>query len=590
MGVGVESDFEVPEEGIPLKRLPRPKSKVKERTRVKGGDGAVDGDGPHTDDELVVRWSQDGGSPTSFRKLREQHKARRGSHSTAGAKREKRRGRGLEGAGVEEENGRDIEEFGGPLVGRGKGGGIFYTKEEERRVRRKMDKWLVGFLAGLYMLSFLDRSNIGNARIAGMEEDLNLKGDQYEWLLTSFYITYITFEWLTLLWRIVPAHKYIAFCVAGWGLVASIQALAWNWGSMMFLRALLGIFEAAYGPGVPFYLSFFYRREELALRTGLFVSAAPLATAYAGTLAYLITSIPSPLAPWRLLLITEGFPSLIVAVVAWYWIPDSPGEQRWLGRREREIARRRVMVVKDDERDEEWDDGETAGLEEKRGIRWGEVWTALGDAKSWVTALMFFSCNVGFSSLPVYLPTILNDMGYTRLQSQGLSAPPYLLAFLSVILTTYLSDRHRSRSIFIIFHALIAFLGYLFLALSPPTLTSSSIWGYLAIYPIATGVFSAVGLIIPWALNNQDTVSKQGAGMVVLGIVGQMGPLVGTRVYPRDGTGNNRLGMGVCALALGVVAIGAGGLRRMLRRGNERRDEEERRMGGRGERRMRFIL
>lgn len=78
--------------------------------------------------------------------------------------------------------------------------------------------------------------------------------------------------------------------------------------------------------------------------------------------------------------------------------------------------------------------------------------------------------------------------------------------------------------------------------------------------------------------------------MVVLGVVGQMGPLVGTRVYPRDGTGNNRLGMGVCALALGVVAIGAGGLRVMLKRGNERRDAEERRMGGRGERRMRFIL
>jgi len=78
--------------------------------------------------------------------------------------------------------------------------------------------------------------------------------------------------------------------------------------------------------------------------------------------------------------------------------------------------------------------------------------------------------------------------------------------------------------------------------------------------------------------------------MVVLGVVGQMGPLVGTRVYPRDGTGNNRLGMGVCAVALAVVAMAAGGLRGMLRRGNERRDEEERRMGGRGGRKMRFIL
>ena len=78
--------------------------------------------------------------------------------------------------------------------------------------------------------------------------------------------------------------------------------------------------------------------------------------------------------------------------------------------------------------------------------------------------------------------------------------------------------------------------------------------------------------------------------MVVLNVLGQMGPLVGTRVYPRDGTGSNRLGMGVCAVAMGVVAMAAGGLRGMLRRGNERKDEDERRMGGRGRRRMRFIL
>ena len=78
--------------------------------------------------------------------------------------------------------------------------------------------------------------------------------------------------------------------------------------------------------------------------------------------------------------------------------------------------------------------------------------------------------------------------------------------------------------------------------------------------------------------------------MVVLGVVGQMGPLVGTRAYPRNATGSNRLGMGVCAVAMAVVAMAAGGLRGMLRRENERRDEEERRMGGRGGRKMRFIL
>jgi len=154
--VGVESDFEVSGEGVPLKRLPRPKAKTeKEKTKARGGAGVVDVGEPHTDDELVVRWSQDGGSPTSFRKLREQHKARRGSHSTAGMRKKRNRRKDREGV---KPNGGDMEEF--VVAGGGVGGsGIFYTKEEERKVRRKMDKWLVGFLAGLYMLSFLDRSS-----------------------------------------------------------------------------------------------------------------------------------------------------------------------------------------------------------------------------------------------------------------------------------------------------------------------------------------------------------------------------------------------------------------------------------------------
>ena len=77
-----------------------------------------------------------------------------------------------------------------------------YTPDEEKEVVQKLDRRLVLFMALLYMLSFLDRSNIGNARIAGLAQDLRLTGSQYEWLLTAFYITYILFEWMTLMYRL----------------------------------------------------------------------------------------------------------------------------------------------------------------------------------------------------------------------------------------------------------------------------------------------------------------------------------------------------------------------------------------------------
>ena len=110
-----------------------------------------------------------------------------------------------------------------------------------------------------------------------MESDLQTdppRADWYEWALSSFYVTYILFEWMSLLWRTVPAHIYISCLVLSWGIVSSLQALATSYPVLVALRALLGIGEAGF-TGVPFYLSFFFRREELAYRTAIFISGEP---------------------------------------------------------------------------------------------------------------------------------------------------------------------------------------------------------------------------------------------------------------------------------------------------------------------------
>ena len=226
------------------------------------------------------------------------------------------------------------------------------------------------------MLMDLD---IGNARIAGLSKDLSLSSSQYEWILTSFYGTYIVFQWMTLLYRVVPAHVYISLCVASWGIVASLQSVAPSFLAMFFLRALLGVGEAAFSPGVPFLLSFFFKREELALRTGLFISAAPLATSFAGSLAWLITKAVEkvPIETWRLLFLVEGFPAIIVAVIAWYKIPDSPHTARFLNRREKKIARIRLGVEKDAHQ----------SASEKPKLDWHEIGQTLRDVKCWITAV-----------------------------------------------------------------------------------------------------------------------------------------------------------------------------------------------------------
>lgn len=446
-----------------------------------------------------------------------------------------------------------------------------YTPDEERQVRRKIDTRLVLFVALLYLLSFLDRSNIGNAKVAGLTTDLNMTNNQFEWLLTAFYITYILFEWMTLCFKIFPPHIYISCCVCAWGVLASLQAIATSWKYMLAVRIFLGMGEAAF-VGIPFYLSFFFRREELAFRVGLFIAAAPLATTFASSLAWGIVSLGDKIgiASWRLLFLVEGFPACIVAVWAWYWIPDSPGKARWLDAREKKIAVLRMRKENAANSGSEKAAVHSNVPRHKRKFKWGEVANALKDPKNYLTAGMFFCCNVAFSSMPVFLPSIVNGMGYSTLASQGLSAPPFFFAFIVVLITSFVSDRLQSRSGPMMFHGLLAMSGYL-LATIAGRLETGPLLRYFATFPICAGFFSAVTIVITWTINNQASDEGKGTGMAILQYVGQMGPLLGTRLYPDRDAPFYVMGMGVCTIAMGIVFVLALSLRIVLRRENAKR-------------------
>ena len=123
--------------------------------------------------------------------------------------------------------------------------------------------------------------------------------------LAQFYISYILFSFLTLCWKIFPPHRWAAFVVFGWGVVATVQSGTTNWAGMMVCRFFLGLFEQGFGPGVPYLFSFFYLRHEIGLRSGIYLAMAPLATCFAGALAYGITSGHAAIASWRLLFLAS---------------------------------------------------------------------------------------------------------------------------------------------------------------------------------------------------------------------------------------------------------------------------------------------
>ncbi|KAI1341272.1 major facilitator superfamily transporter [Xylariaceae sp. FL0016] len=437
----------------------------------------------------------------------------------------------------------------------------------ERRVRRKIDRVLIPLVMGLYLVAFLDRSNIGNAQTAGMGKDLGFNDDQYQWLLTIFYIPYILFEWCALMWKAVPPHIWAFCCVIVWGLASTLQAAAFNWQGLMACRFFLAMAEAGYGPGVPYLLSFFYRRHELGFRCGIFLSAAPLATTFAGALAYGITSGHPSIANWRLLFIVEGIPSILLAFAAYRFMPDSADTARFLNEEEREVAKARAIQQTGSE-----------GAKRVGHVDFREVFSSFLDIKTWFYPLMYFSCNVSFSSLPVFLPNILKNMGYSAINAQGLTAPPYFLSFLICIGTTWIADKTRQRGLMITALSLIGGVGYILLA----TCHSVGV-RYFGVFLAAAGVFPAIANILPWTINNQGSDSRRGAGIVLLNVIGQCGPLLGTRIFPEDEGPYFVKGMSICAAFMFFNGLLAITLRAYLAWENkkfERNDEAMRQEGG----------
>ncbi|KAI0969030.1 retrograde regulation protein 2 [Xylaria arbuscula] len=432
------------------------------------------------------------------------------------------------------------------------------TPEEEKSVIKKLDRRLMPIIFAIYSLSVLDRSNLGNAHVAGLDESLGLKGDQYSTLGTFFYVTYIIFQSAAAGWKHFPAHIWVTCIVISFATISASQAATHNYAGLLVLRLLLGATEAMYA-GVPVYLSFFYPRDRVGFRQGVFLSGSALANAYGGALGYAITQIKSYLEPWRILFLIEGLPTFIVAVVAWFCFPDDIETAKFLTDREKQVTKH--MVSRE----------QTADVVNHTGLRLKDFAEAFKDYRSYITGVMYFGCNVSFASLPLFVPSIIAQIGsFSRIQANGLSAPPYLLTFILIIACSYISDRVRLRGPFVCFFGIVSAIGFLLLAT-----TEGAVPRYLGVY-LAITIFVCVAILIPWVSNSHNTESKRAGGFAIFSILGQAGPLLGTNIFPSSEAPYYRKGSWISFSFCILVAVTSAAFSFLLHRENRRLDEIQR--------------
>lgn len=408
---------------------------------------------------------------------------------------------------------------------------LSYSPAEEKKLLRKYDLHILSFLCIIYMLSFMDRTNIGNAYQAGMAKRLGLDhGSDYALILNVFYIGYILFQWCILLWKVWRPSIFVPFVVISWGIVSSCQGAVTNWTHLIATRFILGALEAAFSPGVYYYLSFYYHRTEMAKRVGVFQSFSPLSSSFSGAIAYAVTKYANPkiMEPWRLLFVIEGLPSIVCGFIAFYAIYDGPYKCRFLTPREKDIARARTLAQ--------------AGSVDRGGssISLSDTIAVLKDPKIWFHTLLYFSMNVASVPIPIFLPTILAGIGYTDIAAQGMSAPPYLAAVVAILAVCYFSDKYTQRAYAIVGCCGTALIGYLMLALpginAHGAAAESHYAGvrYFGLFLAIPGVYASHAIIMTWTGDNQGTDSKRGMGYILLHVFGLTGPILGTRLFPKS--------------------------------------------------------
>lgn len=432
--------------------------------------------------------------------------------------------------------------------------------EIEERVIRKVTRRLIPFLGLGYFVCYLDRTNIGVAKLT-MSAELGLTETMFGLASGLFFIGYLFFEVPSnLALHKFGARRWIARIMLTWGAIATATAFVTDANTLYVLRVLLGIGEAGFMPGVMLYMTFWFPRAYRVRLVGLFLLGLPIASALGTPLSSAIIQYCDGLwglSGWRAMFLLEGLPAIVLAVVTWFYLTDRPSHAKWL---------------KDDEK--AWLNKELESEASDTGSHsTASLRRALTDSRVWILGLVYFGILYGQYSLSFFLPTIVAGFKQTfntnfDLLTTGLIvAVPYAVGGVAMVLWSKRSDRTGERIWHLSIPVLIGAVSIpVALYMQSPFLTMVAV------------TFTAVGFLcalpVFWYLPSTFlTGVGAAAGIAIINSIGNTSGFVAPYVtgFLVDATGNSRAGLWVVGgmMFLAVVLIHVLNRRASFTNGND---------------------
>ncbi|CCX12904.1 Similar to Uncharacterized transporter C1039.04; acc. no. Q9US37 [Pyronema omphalodes CBS 100304] len=515
------------------------------------------------------------------------------------------------------------------------------------RILHRTDIHLLPFLALLFLLNSVDRSNIGNAESAGFTKYAGLKPEDLNDAVAAFFIAFVALQPVgAALGKRVGVGRWVGSVMIGWGLLTCLTAFVRTRGQLITLRVCIGALEAGFYPATVFYLSLFYTRYEFAVRLGIFFGQYAVAGAFGGLVSYIVFSLfPSDdivsetskdgggWHSYQVLFICEGILTIVVAVITLLWLPTGPGTAWWLTLEERAFAEQRIATDRasdsssapeytavssssgDDDSDTENSpeytpsssassrtpirhrtshpllkgptSSTTALKDSEPALTRADIFLAFTDTKVWYILLINILSSIPSTAFSIFLPLVLSGLGVSPLAANALTIPPFLCGAFTLWTITYYSDKARCRIPYILLGLVINVAG-LFLALVLPESWITA--RYLSLCVLLAGSYVASPLTVAWLSGN---IKAPGRRAVVLGINGWgnlAGVIAGWLFAPEYRPGY-KVPLTVTLAAVFISAVGYMGLWVWVKRENKTgrpgvgrwRRWLWRKVGGRGE-------
>jgi D-galactonate transporter len=402
----------------------------------------------------------------------------------------------------------------------------------ERRAYRRVTWRLIPFLFACYVAAYLDRVNVGFAKLQ-MLADLQMSETAYGIGAGIFFIGYFLFEVPSnLILHRTGARAWIARIMVTWGLLSAATMWVTSATAFYALRFLLGIAEAGFFPGIVLYLTQWYPAPRRARIMALFMTAIAISGVIGGPVSGWILSEmagKNGWAGWQWLYLLEGIPAVLLGVATYFYLDDSIEGARWLPDDEKAVLRAQLRA-------------DPAGEEHV------SVMATLRDSRVVLLAALYFCSILGLYGLAFWLPQLIRTLGVAEPWRVGmLSAIPYGVATVAMVLAGQSSDRRGERRWHLVGSALIGALGLVGAA----WFRTEPVAGMIAFSVAAAGILSLPPLFwtIPTTLLRGVSAA---AGIAAINSVGNLSGFVSPYMIGAitDATGEATIGLYVLAASL----------------------------------------